>query len=103
MAPGPGWTSTTPLARLASQPAPTKYVVVNADEGDPGAYIDRILLEDDPHAVLEGPRSCRIRRRPAGHLALARYCLERLARRVPLPCDFEWLRARALGNRAGGR
>jgi formate dehydrogenase major subunit len=29
-------------------------VVVNADEGDPGAYIDRWLLEDDPHAVLEG-------------------------------------------------
>jgi NADH:ubiquinone oxidoreductase subunit F (NADH-binding) len=29
-------------------------VVVNADEGDPGAYIDRRLLEDDPHAVLEG-------------------------------------------------
>jgi NADH:ubiquinone oxidoreductase subunit F (NADH-binding) len=30
------------------------YVVCNADEGDPGAYIDRYLLEDDPHAVLEG-------------------------------------------------
>jgi NADH:ubiquinone oxidoreductase subunit F (NADH-binding) len=29
-------------------------VVVNADEGDPGAYIDRRLLEDDAHAVLEG-------------------------------------------------
>jgi NADH:ubiquinone oxidoreductase subunit F (NADH-binding) len=29
-------------------------VVVNADEGDPGAYLDRWLLEDDPHAVLEG-------------------------------------------------
>jgi len=29
-------------------------VVVNADEGDPGAYIDRRLLEDDPHAVIEG-------------------------------------------------
>jgi NADH:ubiquinone oxidoreductase subunit F (NADH-binding) len=32
----------------------TTYVVANADEGDPGAYIDRVLLEDDPHAVLEG-------------------------------------------------
>jgi len=29
-------------------------VIVNADEGDPGAYVDRRLLEDDPHAVLEG-------------------------------------------------
>jgi NADH:ubiquinone oxidoreductase subunit F (NADH-binding) len=34
--------------------ADTNYVVCNADEGDPGAYIDRVLLEDDPHAVLEG-------------------------------------------------
>lgn len=31
-----------------------RVFVVNADEGDPGAYIDRILLERDPHAVLEG-------------------------------------------------
>ncbi len=31
-----------------------KYVVVNADEGDPGAYMDRSLLEGNPHAVLEG-------------------------------------------------
>jgi NADH:ubiquinone oxidoreductase subunit F (NADH-binding) len=36
------------------QDAAVKYVVANADEGDPGAYIDRVLLEDDPHAVLEG-------------------------------------------------
>ena len=31
-----------------------KYVIVNADEGDPGAYMDRSLLEGNPHAVLEG-------------------------------------------------
>ncbi|HIJ65322.1 MAG TPA: NADH-quinone oxidoreductase subunit F, partial [Candidatus Hydrogenedentes bacterium] len=31
-----------------------KYVVCNADEGDPGAFMDRSLLEGDPHAVLEG-------------------------------------------------
>lgn len=36
------------------QPDGRRVVVVNADEGDPGAYIDRFLLEDDPHAVLEG-------------------------------------------------
>jgi NADH:ubiquinone oxidoreductase subunit F (NADH-binding) len=34
--------------------AGTKYIVCNADEGDPGAYSDRVLLEQDPHAVLEG-------------------------------------------------
>ncbi len=31
-----------------------KYVICNADEGDPGAFMDRSLLEGDPHAVLEG-------------------------------------------------
>jgi NADH:ubiquinone oxidoreductase subunit F (NADH-binding)/(2Fe-2S) ferredoxin/Pyruvate/2-oxoacid:ferredoxin oxidoreductase delta subunit len=32
----------------------TKYVICNADEGDPGAFMDRGILEGDPHAVLEG-------------------------------------------------
>jgi NADP-reducing hydrogenase subunit HndC len=32
----------------------TKYVIVNADEGDPGAYMDRSLLEGNPHSVIEG-------------------------------------------------
>lgn len=35
-------------------PDETKYVIVNADEGDPGAYMDRSLLEGNPFAVLEG-------------------------------------------------
>ena len=34
--------------------AKTKYVVVNADEGDPGAFMDRALLEGNPFAVIEG-------------------------------------------------
>ena len=34
--------------------AEDKYVVCNADEGDPGAFMDRALLEGDPHSVLEG-------------------------------------------------
>lgn len=33
---------------------PLKYVVCNADEGDPGAFMDRSILEGDPHAILEG-------------------------------------------------
>ncbi len=36
----------------------TKYVVCNADEGDPGAFMDRSVLEGDPHAVLEGMIIC---------------------------------------------
>ena len=35
-------------------PGDIKYVICNADEGDPGAFMDRALLEGDPHTVLEG-------------------------------------------------
>jgi len=35
-------------------PEPIKYVIVNADEGDPGAFMDRALLEGNPHSILEG-------------------------------------------------
>ena len=35
-------------------PDAVKYVIVNADEGDPGAFMDRALLEGNPHSILEG-------------------------------------------------
>ena len=38
----------------AQSPGDIKYVLCNADEGDPGAFMDRSVLEADPHAVLEG-------------------------------------------------
>ncbi len=38
--------------------AETKYVVCNADEGEPGTYKDRIIMESDPHTVLEGMAIC---------------------------------------------
>jgi NADH:ubiquinone oxidoreductase subunit F (NADH-binding)/(2Fe-2S) ferredoxin/NAD-dependent dihydropyrimidine dehydrogenase PreA subunit len=37
-----------------ASPGDVKYVLCNADEGDPGAFMDRSILEADPHAVLEG-------------------------------------------------
>ena len=40
------------FTRLA--PGTRKYVICNADEGDPGAFMDRSVLESDPHSVLEG-------------------------------------------------
>lgn len=40
------------------QEAPQKFVIVNGDEGDPGAYMDRTVMEDDPHRVLEGMIIC---------------------------------------------
>jgi NADP-reducing hydrogenase subunit HndC len=39
---------------LARQPGTPKYIICNGDEGDPGAYMDRDLLESDPHGVIEG-------------------------------------------------
>lgn len=37
-----------------NMPAEQKYLICNADEGDPGAFMNRSLIESDPHAVLEG-------------------------------------------------
>ena len=51
---GGGGFSTGLKWELASKnPADQKYVVCNADEGDPGAFMDRSILEGDPHTVLE--------------------------------------------------
>jgi bidirectional [NiFe] hydrogenase diaphorase subunit len=38
--------------------ADNKFVIVNGDEGDPGAYMDRTVMEDDPHRVIEGMIIC---------------------------------------------
>jgi NADH:ubiquinone oxidoreductase subunit F (NADH-binding)/(2Fe-2S) ferredoxin/NAD-dependent dihydropyrimidine dehydrogenase PreA subunit len=38
----------------ARQPESEKYVICNADEGDPGAFMDRSAIEGDPHTILEG-------------------------------------------------
>ena len=39
---------------MAKHPSQQRYVICNADEGDPGAFMDRAILESDPHRVLEG-------------------------------------------------
>ncbi len=52
---GGGGFSTGMKWRFASNnPSDEKYIICNADEGDPGAFMDRSVLEGDPHAVLEG-------------------------------------------------
>lgn len=38
--------------------ADVRYVVANGDEGDPGSYVDRVLMEEDPHAILAGMQAC---------------------------------------------
>ena len=49
---GVKWGFTAPID------APQKYVVVNADEGEPGTYKDRLIMENDPHTLIEGMAIC---------------------------------------------
>lgn len=52
---GGGGFSTGMKWKFANEaPGDKKYIICNADEGDPGAFMDRSVLEGDPHAVLEG-------------------------------------------------
>ncbi len=50
---GGGFPTGKKWAFAAAQKADQKYVLCNADEGDPGAFMDRAVLEGDPHSVLE--------------------------------------------------
>lgn len=50
---GAGFPTGRKWASAASTVADQKYIVCNADEGDPGAYMDRSTLEGDPHSILE--------------------------------------------------
>lgn len=50
---GAGFPTGKKWAFAKASPGPVKYVCCNADEGDPGAFMDRSILEGDPHAVIE--------------------------------------------------
>jgi NADH:ubiquinone oxidoreductase subunit F (NADH-binding) len=50
---GAGFPTGAKMRTVVEERGTPKYVVCNADEGDPGAYIDRFILEDDPFCVLE--------------------------------------------------
>ncbi len=51
---GAGFPTGMKWAFAKASPGEVKYVLCNADEGDPGAFMDRSILEADPHAVIEG-------------------------------------------------
>ncbi len=51
---GAGYPTGNKWTLLAAAPGDEKYLVANGDEGDPGAYMDRTVMEDDPHRLLEG-------------------------------------------------
>ena len=51
---GGGFPTATKWALARKSPGNIKYVICNADEGDPGAFMDRSVLESNPHSILEG-------------------------------------------------
>ena len=51
---GAGFPTGLKWGTVAKSPGTKKYVICNGDEGDPGAFMDRSVLESDPHLVLEG-------------------------------------------------
>ena len=51
---GAGYPTGLKWTTVAKVPGKKKYVICNADEGDPGAFMDRSILEGDPHKVIEG-------------------------------------------------
>jgi NADH-quinone oxidoreductase subunit F len=51
---GAGFPTGTKWKFAAASKGDHKYIICNADEGDPGAFMDRSLLESDPHSLLEG-------------------------------------------------
>ncbi len=51
---GAGFPTAKKWAMAKSKSDPVKYIICNADEGDPGAFMNRRVLEGDPHSVLEG-------------------------------------------------
>jgi NADH-quinone oxidoreductase subunit F len=55
---GAGFPTGLKWSFAAANRSDIKYVVCNADEGDPGAFMDRSILEGDPHSVIEGMIIC---------------------------------------------
>jgi NADH-quinone oxidoreductase subunit F len=51
---GAGFPTATKWSFVRSAPSDEKYVVCNGDEGDPGAYMNRAVLEGNPHSIIEG-------------------------------------------------
>jgi bidirectional [NiFe] hydrogenase diaphorase subunit len=51
---GAGYPTGLKWGTVAKMPTSPKFVICNGDEGDPGAFMDRSVMEDDPHRVLEG-------------------------------------------------
>jgi NADH-quinone oxidoreductase subunit F len=80
----------------------TKYLVCNADEGDPGAYMNRNEMESDPHAILEGmiAGAYAVGAKTGFIYIRAEYplAIERLQRAINQACEFGLLGKNILGS-----
>ncbi|MCL4110133.1 UNVERIFIED_CONTAM: hypothetical protein GTU68_016882 [Idotea baltica] len=55
---GSGCSTSAKWRAAANVEADQRYVIANGDEGDPGSFVDRVLMEGDPHSILEGMILC---------------------------------------------
>jgi len=55
---GAGFSTAEKWRQCSAVAGARKYVIANGDEGDPGSFIDRVIMENDPHALLEGLALC---------------------------------------------
>jgi NADH:ubiquinone oxidoreductase subunit F (NADH-binding) len=79
---GAGFPTGRKMRLVASQRASPKYVVCNADESEPAAFKDRVLLEGDPHLVLEGMALAALAVRAESGIVYIRGEYETAARRL---------------------
>ncbi len=77
---GAAFPTGTKWRRCAEVESDAKYVIANGDEGDPGSFIDRVLMEDDPHCILEGMAIC-------GHAVGAREGIVYIRSEYPRPIE----------------
>jgi NADH:ubiquinone oxidoreductase subunit F (NADH-binding) len=69
---GAGYPTGRKWELMRQQPGTPKFIICNADEGDPGAFMDRTMIEGDPHRLLEGMLiAARHRRQPGLYLRAA--------------------------------
>jgi NADP-reducing hydrogenase subunit HndC len=78
---GAGFPTGRKWSLVAQAPGPDKYVVCNADESEPGAFKDRVLMQSDPHLVLEG-------------MALAGYAVGASSGLIYIRGEYEWIARR---------
>ena len=99
---GAGFSTGTKWSLTRRSPGEVKYVICNADEGDPGAFMDRSVLEGNPHVVIEGMAIAAFAIGATDGYVYVRaeypFAVERLARRSSRPRERGLLATDILGS-----